>query len=122
MSKILITGDRGFFGTRFHSLYDHVHDVLGIDADDVDIVDAEAVRATVGEFRPDLVLHAAAITSTEFSDANPELTRKINVDGAVNVGEAAQAVGARMIFFSTEQVFNGNTEPGTATSMQPIAE
>ncbi|MCK4516195.1 MAG: sugar nucleotide-binding protein, partial [Spirochaetaceae bacterium] len=84
--------------------------------------DAEAVRATVGEFRPDLVLHAAAITSTEFSDANPELTRKINVDGAVNVGEAAQAVGARMIFFSTEQVFNGNTEPGTATSMQPIAE
>jgi len=115
MSKILITGNRGFFGTRFHSIYDNVHDVLGIDAVDVDIVDAEAVRTAVLEFKPDLVIHAAAITSTEFSNANPELTRKINVDGAVNVGEAAQAVGARMIFFSTEQVFNGNAGPGPFT-------
>ncbi len=70
MSRILITGNRGFFGTRFHSVYDHVHDVLGIDADDVDIVDAEAVRATVNEFKPNIVMHAAAITNMEFSDAN----------------------------------------------------
>jgi dTDP-4-dehydrorhamnose reductase len=112
MSRILITGDRGFFGTRFHSVYDHRHDVLGIDAADVDIVDAQAVRETVVGFRPELVIHAAAITNTNFSNANPDLTRRINVDGAVNVGEAAQSVGARMIFFSTEQVFNGNTGPG----------
>jgi len=115
MSRILITGNRGFFGTRFHSLYDHVHEVLGIDAVDTDIIDAEAVRATVSGFKPDLVVHAAAITDTDFSNANPELTRKINVDGAVNVGEAARTVGAKMIFFSTEQVFNGNTGPGPFT-------
>jgi dTDP-4-dehydrorhamnose reductase len=115
MSKILITGDRGFFGTRFHSVYDHTHEVLGIDAADVDIVDAGAVRRVVLGFKPELVIHAAAITSTDFSNANPELTRRINVDGAVNVGEAARSVGARMIFFSTEQVFNGNTGPGPFT-------
>lgn len=121
MSRILITGDRGFFGARFHATYDHVHTVLGIDVDDVDIVDAGAVRQAVAAFRPELVIHAAAITSTDFSNANPELTRRINVDGALNVAEAANSVGARMIFFSTEQVFNGNAGPGPFTeSHDPV--
>lgn len=121
MSRILITGDRGFFGARFHAMYDHVHTILGIDVDDVDIVDADAVKRTVAGFRPELVIHAAAITSTEFSNAHPELTRRINVDGAVNVAQAAESVGARMIFFSTEQVFNGNPGPGPFTeSHDPV--
>jgi len=115
VSRIFITGDRGFFGTRFHSVFDHVHTVMGVDVAEVDIVDKAAVRDAVGEFRPDIVVHAAAITSTEFSNAQPDLTRKINVDGAANVAEAAERVGARLIFFSTEQVFNGNTDPGPYT-------
>ena len=121
MARIFMTGNRGFFGTRFQSVYGHQHDILGVDVDDVDIVDEKAVRDAVAGFKPDLVVHAAAITSTEFSDANPELTRRINVDGAVNVAGAAASTGARMIFFSTEQVFNGNPTPGPYTeSDEPV--
>ncbi len=115
MARVLITGNRGFFGTRFHALYDGDHTVVGIDKDDVDIVDAEAVERVVREARPELVIHAAAITATAFSNEHPDLTRKINVDGAVNVARAAREVGAKLIFFSTEQVYNGNGEPGPYT-------
>ncbi|MDA3949986.1 MAG: sugar nucleotide-binding protein [Spirochaeta sp.] len=112
MARILLTGNRGFFGTRFHALYDRYHTILGIDKDDVDIVDAAAVTAAFREFRPELVIHAAAITATDFSDKYPELTRSINIDGAVNVATAAREVGAKLIFFSTEQVFNANAKSG----------
>lgn len=112
MARIFITGNRGFFGTRFESLFCHDHTILGVDRDEVDIVDAGAVEGAVASFRPDLVIHAAAITATDFSNKHPELTRSINVDGAVNVARAAEKSGAKLLFFSTEQVFNGNPEPG----------
>jgi len=79
---------------------------------EVDIVNPDAVRSAITAFRPDVVVHAAAITSTEFSNSNPDLTRRINVEGAANVAAAAAEAGSRLIFFSTEQVFNGNTEGG----------
>jgi len=112
MARILITGNKGFFGARFERLYARDHEVLGIDKEDVDIVDRTAVHETVRSFHPDIVIHGAAITATDFSNRHPELTRQINVDGAVNVADAAKAAKARLIFFSTEQVFNGNPEPG----------
>ena len=115
MARILITGNRGFFGVRFQRYFGKEHEILGIDKDEVDIVDREAVAAVVKAFRPEIVIHGAAITETAFADKHPDLTRKINVDGAVNVADAAQASGARMLFFSTEQVFNGNREPGPYT-------
>lgn len=112
MARILITGNKGFFGARFQRHYSLQHQILGIDRDEVDIVDRDAVLRTIEEYRPEIVIHGAAITATSFSDKHPELTRQINVDGAVHVAEGAMAVGARLLFFSTEQVFNGNVEAG----------
>lgn len=115
MARILFTGNRGFLGARFHSLYDQEHQVLGIDKEDVDILDVDALEQSFRDFRPEIVYHAAAITSTDFSNANPELTERINVEGAVNVARATRTVGGKLIFISTEQVFNGNPEPGPYT-------
>lgn len=112
MARILLTGNRGFFGTRFHDVHGRNHEIVGIDKDDLDIVDQMSVTRFVEDLRPKLIIHAAAITATDFSNDNPELTQQINVDGAVNVAEAAKRTGAQLIFFSTEQVFNGNIEPG----------
>jgi dTDP-4-dehydrorhamnose reductase len=112
MAKILLTGNRGFFGSRLQRAYEKEHEIVGVDKDEIDIVDAAAVTELLHRAKPELIIHAAAVTSTDFSDENPELTRKINVDGATNVAKAASKVGAKLIFFSTEQVFNGNREPG----------
>ena len=115
IKKILLTGGNGFFCTRFVAQYKNTYDILSTSVPMLDITDEAKVTKTLKSFNPDYVIHAAAIASTEFCDKNPELAYKTNVIGAVNVAKACKEVNAKMIFISTEQVFNGNVESGPYT-------
>ncbi|PKM57950.1 MAG: NAD(P)-dependent oxidoreductase [Firmicutes bacterium HGW-Firmicutes-3] len=115
MKKILLTGGLGFFCTRFTQKYQHTFQILSTDKDDLDITNESSVTETFKMFKPDYVIHAAAIAVTDFCNDHPELAYKINVQGALNVAKACKVVGAKMVFISTEQVFNGNLEPGPYT-------
>ncbi|MCG7586436.1 sugar nucleotide-binding protein, partial [Photobacterium sp. OFAV2-7] len=110
--KILLTGANGFFGTRFIKAYQHQFDIYATDVEQLDITDKEQVMATFAEIQPDYVIHAAAIAVTDFCNKHPDIARKVNIDGAVNVAEACRQYGSKLVFISTEQVFNGNKEPG----------
>ncbi len=110
MKKIFLTGGNGFFGKRFTNAYSSMYEVLSTDVDTLDITDERQVIRTIIDFKPDYIVHGAAVADTGFCDKNKELARKINVDGAKNVAEAAKEVDAKLVFFSTEQVFNGNTK------------
>ncbi|HDM8132328.1 TPA: NAD(P)-dependent oxidoreductase [Vibrio harveyi] len=110
--KILITGARGFFGTRFINRYRHEFDILGLDVEQLDITNKSAVDTTFAEFKPDFVIHAAAIAVTDFCNQHPDIAHKVNVQGAINVANACKANGSKLVFISTEQVFNGNIEAG----------
>ena len=112
MAKILFTGSRGYLGARFLSRHQDEHTIMGIHRHNVNILDKASLELCFRDFRPDYVIHGAAITSTAFAEANPELTRQVNVEGAVNVAEECARYGAKMMFLSTEQVFNGNVEGG----------
>ena len=112
MKKILLTGGLGFFCTRFVARYKNDYEVLVTDKDNLDITDSENVLKVFNEFKPDYVIHAAAIAVTDFCNKNPEIARKINVDGAINVAKACKEIGAKLVFISSEQVFNGNLEAG----------
>lgn len=121
MKKILLTGGLGFFCTRFTEKYQHTYQILSTDKDDLDIVNEQNVLEAFKMFKPDYVIHAAAIADTDFCNKHPEFAHKINVDGAINVAKACKAVGAKMVFISTEQVFNGNEEPGPYSEKdQPV--
>ena len=102
MAKILFTGNRGYLGSRFPLIHGKDHTILGIDKQDVDILDGAALKDCFDSFGPDLVIHAAAVTDTAFSNSHPELTERINVEGAVNIAEEARRIGAKLIFISTE--------------------
>lgn len=112
MEKILFTGGKGFFCTRLKEYYWDKYEILSKGKDELNIVDYEEVLATLKEFKPDYVLHAAAIAVTDFCNKHPELAHKVNVEGTVNVAKACKIVGAKMIFISSEQIFNGNSERG----------
>lgn len=113
--RILITGAGGFFGTRFINRYQGEFEVRGTDVAQLDITDADAVNRILGEFKPDFVIHAAAIAVTDFCNKHPDVAHKVNVQGAINVAKACKDVGAKLVFISTEQVFNGNPEAGPYT-------
>nr|WP_321461819.1 sugar nucleotide-binding protein [uncultured Cohaesibacter sp.] len=110
--RILITGANGFFGSRFVQRFADRFDILATDVDTLDINNEDLVASAFASFKPDLVLHAAAVAATAFCNEHPELARKINVGGAVSLAKAAQKAGAGMVFISSEQVFNGNSEEG----------
>jgi dTDP-4-dehydrorhamnose reductase len=80
----------------------------------LDITDKDAVMKTVEEIHPDVIIHCAAWTAVdaaEDEDKKP-LVQKINVDGTQNLADAAKAVDAKMVYISTDYVFNGQgTEP-----------
>ncbi len=113
--RILITGAGGFFGTRFINRYQGEFEIKGTDVAQLDINDNSAVNQIFTEFQPDFVIHAAAIAVTDFCNEHPEVAHKVNVQGAINVAKACKQVGAKLVFISTEQVFNGNSEAGPYT-------
>lgn len=80
----------------------------------LDITDTEAVMAVIGQIRPDVIVHCAAWTAVDAAEdeANREKVFAINADGTRNIAGAALAAGAKMIYISTDYVFNGQgSEP-----------
>lgn len=112
MEKILLTGGKGFFCSRFAAHYQNDFEFLIAGKQELDITDEAAVMKMVTAFRPDIIIHAGAVAVTKFCDENPALAHKINVEAAQYVARAAKSVGAKMVFISTEQVFNGNENGG----------
>lgn len=73
----------------------------------LDITDAEAVEKTITELHPDVIVHCAAWTAVDAAEEKKDLVMKINVDGTQNIANAAKAIDAKMVYISTDYVFNG---------------
>jgi len=81
--------------------------VTGLSSREVDIRDANAVQKAVKETNPDWVVLAAAYTDVDGCESNRDLAFAVNRDGALNVARAAQVIGARLLFLSSDYVFDG---------------
>lgn len=112
MKKILLTGGKGFFCSRFYERYKNEYEILSLGKDEFNVCDEEKVFEVFSRFKPDYVIHAAAIAVTDFCNKNPEIARKVNVDGTAFVARACREFGSKLVFISSEQVFNGNIEKG----------
>lgn len=112
MKRVLITGGKGFLMSRTTKAYADKWEILSLDREQLDITDHEAVSKTFEEFRPTHVIHAAAIAMTQVCEDHPDLAKQVNTDAAEHIAKECLKHRAKLLFFSTEQVFNGNPEPG----------
>ena len=78
----------------------------------LDITDAEAVRGAIEEIGPDAIVHCAAWTAVDAAEDEDKkaLVYKINVEGTKNMAEAAKAVDAKIVYLSTDYIFDGQGE------------
>ena len=73
----------------------------------MDITDAEIVRNIIADVKPDVIIHCAAWTNVDGAEDKQELVHKINADGTRYIAEAARSIDAKMIYISTDYVFDG---------------
>ncbi|MBM3474519.1 MAG: dTDP-4-dehydrorhamnose reductase [Armatimonadetes bacterium] len=105
MNRILITGAKGMLGRALMEQRPSQYDVLGVDVEEVDVTSVRDVRRCLAGFRPDAVIHCAAMTDVDGCETDPDSARRINVEGTRNVVEACG--DARLIHVSTDFVFDG---------------
>jgi dTDP-4-dehydrorhamnose reductase len=86
------------------------YEVLGTDIGNMRVDDRNAVQHTFRAFRPDVVLHGGAITAVDACETEIDLAYAVNGVGTRNVAEAAQALGAHLLYVSTDYVFDGTSD------------
>ncbi len=107
----MIIGATGLLGKALMHEWDG-DEVVGLGSKDVDIRDAGKVREVVDRARPDWIVLAAAYTDVDSCEIHSDLAFAVNRDGPVNVAEAAKRIGAKLLFLSSDYVFDGkNTSP-----------
>ena len=109
--RVLVTGAAGQLG---HDVMDELkkrgHEGIGVDVQEMDITDAEKVRQVVTEADVEAVIHCAAYTAVDAAEDNVELCRKINADGTRNIAEVCRDLDLKMMYISTDYVFDGQGE------------
>ena len=122
--KIAVTGANGQVGRSLTSQVPSGIEVLGWGHKDLDITDAQAVNDAVRKQSPDVIINAAAYTAVDRAESDPDLARRINVDGTGHLATAARASGARLIHISTDFVFDGTAslpyKPDAATNPSSV--
>lgn len=121
--KILITGGSGFLGSRLAWFLKDRYDMLLPTHGELNVCREETVRAYMEEHRPDIVVHCAALSNTWYCEQYPEESHKVNVQGAVRIAKACKLTGAKLIFMSSDQVYNGTPMPGALKEddvLQPV--
>ncbi len=105
-----MTGSQGQLGTDLMAYLSNSREVVGIDRQDVDICSFSKLLETFRVIEPEWVIHTAAYTDVDGAEANPGLAQAVNADGTENVARAATKVGSKLLYYSTDYVFDGAKE------------
>ena len=111
--KVLVTGVGGQLGHDvMNELKKRGHEAVGTDVQGacdltLDITDAAAVAETLRQIRPDALIHCAAWTAVDAAEDQEALVRSINGVGTANLAAACKESGAKMMYISTDYVFDG---------------
>ncbi|MDQ3023208.1 MAG: NAD(P)-dependent oxidoreductase [bacterium] len=107
--KVLITG-AGMLGSALAAEgAAHGHAVSLLTREQCDVTDSSAVEAVIAKADPELVFHTAALTRVNYCEEYPQEALRVNGSGTANVVRAAEALGARLVYFSTDYVFPGSS-------------
>lgn len=105
--RVLITGGAGQLGRALQTAFEGDH-VNALGHSTLDITDRAQVSHAFASYRPDVVVHAAAWTDTAGCERDPDRAMLVNGEGAGIVAEACRQTGSRIVYISSNEVFNGD--------------
>jgi len=105
--RVIVIGSAGMLGHKLVKAFSKNHQVLAVDKDEMDITDLEQVRSQTAEFKPSWLVNAAAFTAVDLAESQEDEAFLINAVGSRNISVASYEAGARVLYFSTDYVFDG---------------
>lgn len=112
--KILLIGKEGQVGGQLSTLLQPLGKLVTFGEDDLDLTQADRIRETLREVRPQVIVNAAAYTAVDKAEEEAELAQAVNATAPAILAEEAKRQGAALVHFSTDYVFDGN-KPGPYT-------
>lgn len=109
--RILLTGANGQVGWELRRTLSSLGEVVALDSKAMNLADADAVRRTVRDIAPGIIVNPAAYTAVDKAEREPDLARAVNAVAPGILAEEAGRLGALLVHYSTDYVFNGS---GTA--------
>ena len=123
--KILVTGVNGQLGYDIcRELAERGYkNVKGTDRQELDITDEVAVNNYILNYKPDVIMHNAAWTAVDKAEDFKEECYNVNVSGTKYISEVAQKIGAKLVYISTDYVFEGagNNFQEVDTPIKPLS-
>ena len=107
---VLVTGAEGQVGWEARRAFAPLGRVVAVDRADVDFLDVAQVRALVRDHRPAVIVNAAAYTAVDRAESERELAFAINATAPLALAEEAARLGALIVHFSTDYVFDGTKD------------
>jgi dTDP-4-dehydrorhamnose reductase len=106
--KILLTGKNGQVGSELAQLLPRLGEVVALGRQQLDLGNAEEIRRTIRHLRPQIIVNAAAYTAVDEAEKEEALARAINADAPGVMAEEAKKIGAALVHYSTDYVFDGS--------------
>jgi dTDP-4-dehydrorhamnose reductase len=119
MEKILVTGGTGLLGNKILTHYSEDYITVGtynkIKPDfknnlQLDIVNKKQVK-NIEKIKPNIIIHTAGLTNVDYCEDHKEDAWKINVEGTKNILDISKKIGSKIVFISTDYVFDGKNGP-----------
>lgn len=117
--RILLTGSKGQVGSCLRERFPENWELIASDSQTLNITDAHNVLNMVKTFEPDMIINAAGYTKVDAAETDSDKAFAVNATGTLNLAQAAQSIGARLIHLSTEQVFDGHHHVVLTENMAP---
>ena len=105
--RILLTGRNGQVGWELERKLAPLGEVIATDRATLDLADPDQIRRVVREAKPDVIVNAAAYTAVDKAESEPELALRINGSAPGVLAEEAKRLGALLVHYSTDYVFDG---------------
>lgn len=117
--RILLTGCSGQVGYELERSLQALGEVVAVDRARMDLSDLDQVRSVVREVKPGLIVNPAAYTAVDKAESEPDLARRINALAPGVMAEEAKRLGAAMVHYSTDYVFDGSKQ-GAWVETDPV--
>lgn len=106
--KVFVTGAKGQLGHDVvNELEKRGHTAIGVDIEEMDITDKDAVKRVITQVSPEAVVHCAAYTAVDAAEEQVELCHRVNGLGTENMAEVCKELNCKLMYISTDYVFNG---------------